>query len=314
MHTSIVTTLIGLTLAEAAEKLDAQLPSTAYSAVPGGADLTDIDPNYMRLVLNQVFGLCGFGWGYKYHPDNIEYHTEVRETSKGRDRTVIVAIIKHLEFWYRLLEGDIVQSCTIPATGNSENSTHAYALKGALTNAIGNAVSNIGFQQAVYLGQRDHKSVRAGKRPAAQPKTPPPPEPPAETPPPPSAPLPPVVPPPVPTHAHSNGNGQTNGHANGQTNGTSKPSSAPRNGKPVPRTQATPPALTPEPTQPMADGGDHVVAFGTKLRGKPIRTLSSASLQWLANPDGSGMKPTSEEGVQAQIAARKFLATHPMPA
>ena len=65
MHTSIVTTLIGLTLAEAAETLDAQLPSTAYSAVPGVADLTDIDPNYIRLVLNQVFGLCGFGWGYK---------------------------------------------------------------------------------------------------------------------------------------------------------------------------------------------------------------------------------------------------------
>jgi hypothetical protein len=38
-------TLMGLTLAQLQERLDAELPADAYSPVPGGADLTDIDPN-----------------------------------------------------------------------------------------------------------------------------------------------------------------------------------------------------------------------------------------------------------------------------
>ncbi|HNB55082.1 MAG TPA: hypothetical protein PK530_24240, partial [Anaerolineales bacterium] len=193
-------TLTGLSLAEVATKLDAQLPVEAYSPVPGGADLTDIDPNWMRVVLNEVFGLCGYGWGYSFHPANIEYHTEVREGKRG-DRTVIVAILKHLEFWYRLNLGETTEIFKIPATGNSENSNHAYALKGALTNAIGNAVSNIGFQQAVYLGKRDHRTVRAGKRPTAQVQpaphaTAPPTE--DDPPTPPTAPVPPPVLPPAP--------------------------------------------------------------------------------------------------------------------
>lgn len=39
------TTLTGMTLDEVAVRLDEQLPADAYKPVPGGADLTDIDPN-----------------------------------------------------------------------------------------------------------------------------------------------------------------------------------------------------------------------------------------------------------------------------
>jgi len=60
------TTLTGMTLEEVAVRLDEQLPQDAYKPVPGGADLTDIDPNFMRKVLNDVFGVCGYGWGYDY--------------------------------------------------------------------------------------------------------------------------------------------------------------------------------------------------------------------------------------------------------
>lgn len=345
-------TLPGLSLAEAATKLDAQLPAEAYSPVPGGADLTDIDPNWMRLVLNEVFGLCGYGWGYSFHPANIEYHTEVRETSKGRDRTVIVAIVKHLEFWYRLNLGETVEVFKIPATGNSENSTHAYALKGALTNAIGNAVSNLGFQQAVYLGQRDHKTVRAGKRSAvshaqtsAQPRpTPRPAAPPAEDEPPtpPTAPVPPPVLPPAPApngHAngHANGkvNGTANGHANGHNGANSHGRPAPRTGgnQPTPRQQAAPAPATPaEPAAsskpaprrvaapapapapaPADDGGACVIGFG-RFRGRQVQALTPNSLVWLANLDGQGLIPSSPESEQAQAAARKYLAAHPVPA
>ena len=158
------TTLTGLTLAEAAVRLDEQLPPDAYKPVPGGADLTDIDPNHMRKVLNEIFGVCGYGWGYQYNPETIRSRTEVREGRRG-DRTVIVVTLAYLKFWYKLLDGDDLIVCEVPATGSSENSNDAYALKGALTNAIGNAVSNIGFQQSVYLGKRDHRTVN--KKPSA---------------------------------------------------------------------------------------------------------------------------------------------------
>ena len=158
------TTLTGLTLAEAGAMLDDELPASAYKPVPGGADLTDINPNHMRRVLNDVFGLCGHGWGYKYSPDNVHTRSEVRVNKYGKERTVIIAVVKYLEFWYKLQNGSALENCTVPATGSSENSNDAYALKGALTNAIGNAASNIGFQTSVYLGVRSHKTV--GRKPA----------------------------------------------------------------------------------------------------------------------------------------------------
>lgn len=153
-------TLTGLTLAELAVRLDAELPAEAYKAVPGGADLTDIDPNYMRKVLNECFGLCGVGWGYAYNAADMQTETQERSGSSGK-RTVQVATLKHLRFWYKLAgpDGDQV-TCEIDASGGSENSVEGYAMKGAITNALGNAASNIGFQESVYLGKRDHKTVR----------------------------------------------------------------------------------------------------------------------------------------------------------
>jgi len=167
-----IKTFTGLTLEEAAQKLDEQLPADAYSAVPGGADLTDIDPNYMRKVLNEVFGLCGYGWGYEYCPGDMETYNETRKTQNGT-RQVVVASLKHLRFWYKLEDNGQI-TCAVDASGGSENSNTSYAMKGAITNAIGNAVSNIGFQESVYLGKRSHKTVRAAapaKAPAAKPNS-----------------------------------------------------------------------------------------------------------------------------------------------
>ncbi len=161
-----IKTLTGLPIEEAIAKLDEELPASAYKAVPGGADLTDIDPNHMRRVFNEVFGLAGYGWGYRYNPDHV--YTRVEERSGKRTRTVVVAVVKQLELWYRVVVDGEIHTGTIPATGASENSSDAYALKGALTSAIGNAASNIGFQLSVYLGERSHKTVgRAPKRKTA---------------------------------------------------------------------------------------------------------------------------------------------------
>ncbi len=143
-------TLTGLTLKDLAVKLDEELPADAYSPVPGGADLTDIDPGYMRKVLTQTFGICGVGWGYQYDVADLGYEPSKRGTS---------AVLRRLEFWYVLVDQGNQSRVTIPASGGSDNSSAAYALKGAITNALGNAVSNLGFQESVYLGHRSHRTV-----------------------------------------------------------------------------------------------------------------------------------------------------------
>ncbi len=162
------TTLTGLTLAQVAEKLDAELPKDAYTAVPGAAGLTDIDPNYMRKVLNETFGMCGIGWGYSYEPGDLVVAVEERKIKAGGVRRVHVASLKRLRLWYKLNGTAAIHICDVYASGGSDNDVEGYAMSGAITNAIGKAVSNLGFQESVYLGKRDHRTV--GKKPAT-PKT-----------------------------------------------------------------------------------------------------------------------------------------------
>ena len=158
------TTLTGLTLAQVAEKLDAELPKDAYTAVPGAAGLTDIDPNYMRKVLNETFGMCGIGWGYSYEPGDLVVAVEDRKIKAGGVRRVHVASLKRLRLWYKLNGTAAIHICDVYASGGSDNDVEGYAMSGAITNAIGKAVSNLGFQESVYLGKRSHTTV--GKKPA----------------------------------------------------------------------------------------------------------------------------------------------------
>ena len=136
--------------------------------MPGAADLTDIDPNYMRKVLNEVFGLCGIGWGYKY--DSADMHTEIEERKRSNGqgtRRVYVATLRRLTFWYKLSDADgSVVTCEIDASGGSDNDVEAYAMKGSITNALGHASSNLGFQESVYLGKRSHKTIGKTSAPA----------------------------------------------------------------------------------------------------------------------------------------------------
>ena len=143
-------TLTGLTLAEALVKLDEELPPDAYSKVPGAVELTDIDPGYMRQVLNTVFGPCGLGWGYHFTPDCLALTLGEKSA---------LAVIKSMTVWYKLADSETVQTFEIQSTGASDNRTPQYAMKGAITSALGNAVSNLGFQESVYLGHRSHATV-----------------------------------------------------------------------------------------------------------------------------------------------------------
>jgi hypothetical protein len=163
-----LTTMTGLTIEQMYAKLDEQLPADAYKAIAGthgkdGSELTDIDPNYATEVLNQVFGPCGLGWGYAYNPGDLQLTVEQRPRSSGTGtRRVCLAVLSKLSVWYKLVKPDGAEVlCQIDAGGASDNDDEAYAMKGAITYAIGNALSKIGWQQSVYLGKRSHKTVKA---------------------------------------------------------------------------------------------------------------------------------------------------------
>lgn len=152
-----LTTLMGIPWSTAEAELDKELPADAYSPVPGGASLTDIDPAFMRDEFNRLFGVCGFGWGYEYDEDNV-----VLDTVKRGQGTAFSAIIKKLIFWVKLFDEEGKEVILkIASSGGSVNDVQGYALSGAITNAIGKAASNIGFQKSVYLGARSHKNVGA---------------------------------------------------------------------------------------------------------------------------------------------------------
>ncbi len=92
-------TLTGLALEEAVRILDQELPPNAYKAVPiaRGLELTDIDPNVMKSVLNTVFGLCGYGWGFEYDPQDLVWENRLNDKYQ--------AVVKRLKFWYKVQDG-----------------------------------------------------------------------------------------------------------------------------------------------------------------------------------------------------------------
>lgn len=156
-------TLTGMLLSELQNTLDEELPEKAYSSVPGAAGLTDIQPAWMIEYFNKYLGLSGLGWGLDYEPDAMTITAEKRQSS-SRERTVYCAILKKAIFWYIVTDEQGNRSrCEINTSGGSENDIVWYALKGAITNAIGNAGSKIGWQSSVYKGIRSHDNVGSQK-------------------------------------------------------------------------------------------------------------------------------------------------------
>ena len=101
---------------------------------------------------------------------------ENRQKSNGTGtRRVCLAVLTKLSVWYKLVKPDDSEVlCQVDAGGASDNDDEAYAIKGAITYAIGNALSKIGWQKSVYLGKRSHKTVRASapSKPAPAAKVP----------------------------------------------------------------------------------------------------------------------------------------------
>jgi hypothetical protein len=156
-------TLTGVALSDLPALLDEELPKGAYKAIPGATYLTDIDPAFMRDKFNQLFGLSGYGWGYAYSSESVSLSKEdvIRKRGQSNQYTeeIYFAQLLELTFWYKLVEDEKISRHEIPATGASDNKVAAYALKGAITAALGNAASNLGWQKSVYMGKRSHKTV-----------------------------------------------------------------------------------------------------------------------------------------------------------
>lgn len=159
-------TLTGYTLAQVIEELDRELPKEAYKAVPGGANLTDISPGFMRESLATIFGFCGIGWGYEYSSEDLTVETVTRVKSGGGERVVQIASLKKLVFWFIFLdELGAERRYSVASSGGAESDSVGYAMSGAITNALSKATSNIGFQKSVYMGRRDHRTVGKNKAP-----------------------------------------------------------------------------------------------------------------------------------------------------
>lgn len=158
-------TLTGFTLAEATEKLKEVLPPEAYKPVPTATYLTDIDPSYLTEYLTTVFGACGVGWTFSWSDDTVALTAEERKSSKGREYTEHTALIPSLAFKYLYYNGEFwTWSEPIYANGGNSNEDQAYAVRGAITNALGAAASKLCWQLPVYQGKVNHKNA-AQKQP-----------------------------------------------------------------------------------------------------------------------------------------------------
>ena len=262
-----LTTLMGIPWSTAEAELDKELPADAYSPVPGGASLTDIDPAFMRDEFNRLFGVCGFGWGYEYDEDNV-----VLDTVKRGQGTAFSAIIKKLIFWVKLFDEEGKEVILkIASSGGSVNDVQGYALSGAITNAIGKAASNIGFQKSVYLGVRSHKNVGA--------KTPKP--------------------------AAAASKASTSPKATPAAKPTAPAKPAAQAPKPQPKTQEPidDEIIDDEPAAAVSEASSFVISFGNR-KGQKLGDVDLKYIAWYANDMKTEGDP---EKVALQNAAKELL-------
>lgn len=160
-----IKTLTGKTLDEVYAELNKNLGAGAYKEVAvSGLNLTDISPAYRDEVFNQVFGICGYGWGYDYNSRDVE--VENIKTRKGND--AYSAQISKINLWYKLVVDGETVVCYVPSTGhNVSYASFEYALKGAITSALGKSASHLGWQINIYKGEGVSKEVAPADVPAA---------------------------------------------------------------------------------------------------------------------------------------------------
>lgn len=151
-------TLNGYLIKDLTTILDQPLPPSAYKKIPAGAlNLTDIDAGWQRRAFNKIFGLYGIGWGFEFDNRDMDLRHEANKNDK-----ILPFVRVYGRFWYKYIDNNGTEcQASFPVTGanSSQSGNEAYALKGAITNAIGFGASMIGWQESVYLGARSHDNT-----------------------------------------------------------------------------------------------------------------------------------------------------------
>ncbi len=128
----------------------------AYKAVPGGADLTDINTGHMIERVTQVFGIKGLGWNFRWAPEDLVFVGDLAGAS-----TRCTAHLKNAVFSYCLIdETGETHWFEIQTSGMNTNSA-LYAEEGARTSALGAALKGLCFQLPIYKGYLDHHNAQA---------------------------------------------------------------------------------------------------------------------------------------------------------
>lgn len=150
-------TLTGLSLDEAIQRIREPMDKDAYKPIPGSRGLTEIDPHYSCERFTEVFGLCGIGWKFEYG------EVELERTTQGKHDAFEANV--HLKLQYRIdMDGTLEWSEVIPSNGGSVNVSKPYAIRGAITNALGSAFSRLTFQLPIYQGIAFPDVGKKGKR------------------------------------------------------------------------------------------------------------------------------------------------------
>jgi hypothetical protein len=158
-----IKTYTGVPLQLALNQMQQVLPPQAYTKVSGaGADLTDISPAYLNEKVTEIFGPCGIGWFYQIERDHQRISLVERAYSGGGGTyETWEASVDMLQLFYRFYdgEGNLNVSEAIISNGYSDNKNRGYALRGAITNAIGAGFAKLLWQLPVYKGIVDHKNA-----------------------------------------------------------------------------------------------------------------------------------------------------------
>ena len=146
-----VTTLTGMKIVDAILMMNERLDDAAYKEYnPTQAfTLTDISPAYLLEKLNEIFGPPGLGWRYEFDADSVE--------CGGSGNSFIASVIGFRLYYTLVWDDEPHEIGPILATGGSKGIRKEYALKGAITNALGTAAyRGLNWQLDVYKGQRTH--------------------------------------------------------------------------------------------------------------------------------------------------------------
>lgn len=156
-------TLTDKDLFEVFKQLDNQLPANAYKQIQGGKGgklgLTDIVPAFLPDLLLELFGPIGLGWGFEIEEMSVH---ENKVERKGGYTDIEYQARCRLSSWYAYDLGDetVKKSEPISATGASTNTQVEWAMKGAITNALGTAWFFAGYQLSVHKNERSHDNLQ----------------------------------------------------------------------------------------------------------------------------------------------------------